>query len=113
MNVMIVDDEPDICFVLAFELKLAAHSTVSCMTAEEAQATYLSAAKIDTIVCDFQMPRMNGLAFFHWVKQNGFTGAFYILTGEPAMDTKKLLEQGITDVLFKPQDLNKISAILK
>lgn len=113
MNVMIIDDEPDICFVMAFELKLGGHTSVSCHTAEEAQKSYLANSNIDVIVCDFQMPRMNGLSFFHWVKQNGFTGGFYILTGEPTMDTKKLLEQGITDVMFKPHDLNKISDILK
>ena len=112
MNVMIIDDGPDICFVMAL-LKFSGHTSVSCFTAEEAQKSYITNPDIDVIVCDFQMPHMNGLTFYQWVKQNGFTGAFYILTGEPTMDTKKLLERGITDVLFKPHDLNKISDILK
>ena len=95
------------------ELKFNGHTTVTCLSADEAQKNYLADSKIDVIICDFQMPRMNGLTFFHLVKQNGFMGAFYILTGEPTIDTKKLLEIEITDVLFKPHQLNKIYAILK
>lgn len=59
------------------------------------------------------MPKMNGLEFYQWARNNSFKGPFYILTGEPAMDVKQLLGLGITKVLFKPQDLNKLSTLFK
>lgn len=113
MNVVIIDDEPEIGFVLCLELKFGGHTAISFDTTQKAQDYILSHTNIDAIICDFQMPKMNGLEFFHWARSNKFQGPFFILTGEPAMDTKHLLDVGITDVLFKPQDLNKLSQLLK
>lgn len=113
MNILIVDDEPEIGFVLSLELKFAGHQSVSFESTTEAQNYFLSNPKIDAIICDFQMPKMNGLEFYHWARENAFQGPFFILTGEPTMDVKHLLALGITEVLFKPQDLNKLSQLFK
>lgn len=112
MNVLIIDDEHDIGFILGFELKFAGHTSVCFDTVETAQE-YLVSNKVDAIICDFQMPKMNGLELFQWARAHEFRGPFYILTGEPTMDKQHLLDVGITDVLFKPQDLNKLSELLK
>ncbi|MBA2405151.1 MAG: response regulator [Bdellovibrionales bacterium] len=112
MNVLIIDDEPEIGFILCLELKILGHNCVSFETTALAQ-NHLLAHSTDVIICDFQMPKMNGLDFFYWARLNAFNGPFFILTGEPAMGTKHLLDQGITQVLFKPQDLNKLIELLK
>lgn len=114
MNVLIVDDEKDIAFLLGLEIKLQGHHAASFEFVKDAQ-DYLSdpSHSVDVIICDFQMPKMNGLEFFHWVRANNIACPFYILTGEPTMDVQKLLKEGISQVLFKPHDLNKISTILK
>ena len=113
MNILIVDDEPEIGFVLGLELKFVGHESVGFDSTSEAQKYLLTNPKIDAIICDFQMPIMNGLEFFQWARENSFKGPFYILTGEPTMDVKHLLTLGITDVLFKPQDLNKLPSLFK
>jgi DNA-binding response OmpR family regulator len=113
MNILIVDDEPEIGFVLSLELKFAGHESVSFESTVEAQKYLLSNAIIDAIICDFQMPNMNGLEFYQWARENSFKGPFFILTGEPTMDVKHLLALGITEVLFKPQDLNKLPQLFK
>lgn len=112
MNVLIVDDEQDIGFILGFELKFAGH-TSACFEAVAPAQEYLLSNKVDAIICDFQMPKMNGLELFRWARANNFQGPFYILTGEPTMDKQHLLDLGVTNVLFKPQDLNKLSELLK
>lgn len=114
MNIVIVDDEQDIGFILSFELKFSGHSAVFFDQVEAAQKHLIDNIKTtDVIICDFQMPRMNGLELFQWAKSNNFHGPFYILTGEPTMDTVALEKLGITKVLFKPQDLNKLPELLK
>jgi DNA-binding response OmpR family regulator len=113
MNILIIDDEPEIGFVLSLELKFAGHESVSFDTTVEAQRYLLTKPKVDAIICDFQMPEMNGLELFQWARENSFIGPFYILTGEPTMDVKHLLDLGITEVLFKPQDLNKLPQLFK
>lgn len=112
MNVVIIDDEHDIGFILGFELKLGGH-TASCFETIEPAQAFIQGNKVDAIICDFQMPKMNGLELFRWARAHEFRGPFYILTGEPTMDKQHLLDLGVTDVLYKPQDLNKLSELLK
>lgn len=113
MKILIIDDEQDIGFILAYELKFAGHESICFDSALKGQVYYEDHKDIDAIVCDFQMPKMNGLDFYHWVRAHHYKGPFFILTGEPTMDTQKLIDLGVTDVLFKPQDLNKLPSLLK
>lgn len=112
MKIVIVDDEKDIGYILSLELEFLGHKTVTFGSAQEA-VPYFQSETCDAIICDFQMPKMNGLDLFSWLKTEKKNIPFYILTGEPAMDTQELLRLGITDVLFKPQDLMRLDAIFK
>ena len=114
MKVVIIDDEEDIGFILGFELKLEGHETTYFNSIESAKAFIAEHATIvEAIICDFQMPGMNGLELHNFARSKNYEGPFYILTGEPTMDIQSLLKSGITRVLFKPQDLNKLAQILK
>ena len=112
MKILIVDDEKDIGYILGFELQNLGHETVSLSSVSEA-IEYLKTETPDAILCDFQMPKMNGMDLFILLKEQGKHIPFYILTGEPTMDTKQLLQSGIKDILFKPQDLLRLSSIFK
>jgi len=110
-KVIIIDDEPDICFVLELELKMQGFdvrtfsSGLDCLKAVE---TF----QPDIFLCDFQMPKMNGLQLFQSLRAQNFQQPFFVLTGEPSMDVGEILKMGISGILFKPQDLSKISKIL-
>lgn len=110
MKIVVIDDEVDICFILGFELKAIGHQTVSFHSALEAQK-YLSSEDADAIICDFQMPSMNGYELFLWLKSQNKNIPFYILTGEPTMDSEDLIRSGIKKILYKPHDLIKIPSI--
>lgn len=112
MKILIVDDESDICLVLNLELEALGHKTVSFHSVQEA-IDYLAHNSADVILCDFQMPRQNGLDLFRWLNKNNKDIPFYILTGEPTMDSVELIKLGIKDILFKPQDLLKLGTIFK
>lgn len=112
MKILIVDDEKDIGFILGFELKTMGHESIAVETVQAAME-YLKAETPDAIICDFQMPRMSGLELFLWMKEQGIEIPFYILTGEPTMDINQLMEKGIKEILFKPQDLLRLSSIFK
>ena len=111
MKVAIVDDESDICFILSLEIKASGHNPVTFESAFAAQK-YFETETADVIICDFLMPKMSGLDLFNWLKSNGKNIPFVILTGEPMMDIKQLMGNGVTEVLFKPQDLKKIPHVL-
>lgn len=111
-KVIIIDDEPDIGFILSFELKHLGYQTLTFEEPDKAIA-YIASQGADAVICDFQMPKMDGLMVFGEIKKLGLSIPFFILTGEPAMDTKLILNQGVTDVLFKPQDLTQIKSIFE
>ena len=111
MKVAIVDDESDICFILGLELKAAGFEPITFESAFAAQK-YFETETADVILCDFLMPKMSGLDFFNWLRSIGKNIPFVILTGEPMMDIEQLMSNGVTEVLFKPQDLKKIPQVL-
>jgi DNA-binding NtrC family response regulator len=112
VKIVIIDDEKDICFILGIELQNLGHKTVSFSSMKEAM-NYFETDTCDAILCDFQMPMMSGLDLFQWLQNKSKNIPFYILTGEPAMDTQQILESGVKDILFKPQDLLRLSQIFK
>lgn len=112
MKILIVDDEADIGFILALELKIDGHDVTSFTTVQDA-IEFLKTHQTEAIVCDFQMPLQNGLDLFNWVQNQGLNIPFYILTGEPLMESEQLKQKGIKDILFKPQDLVRLSAIFR
>jgi DNA-binding NtrC family response regulator len=112
MKILIIDDEADIGFVLGLELNSLGHETVSFSSVSDA-LEFLHKENPDAIICDFQMPKMNGLELFESLKSQNKQIPFYLLTGEPTMDTQSLLDCGIADILFKPQDLLRLSSIFK
>lgn len=112
MKIVIIDDEADIGYILEFELQTLGHQTVSFNSAIEAKE-YLKHGTADAILCDFQMPRMSGIDLLRWLRNEKKDIPFYILTGEPTMNTEELIKIGVKDILFKPQDLLKLSSIFK
>lgn len=112
MKITIVDDEEDICYILRLELSSLGHEVNTFPSAVAAQQ-YLMHDTPDAILCDFQMPMLSGLDLFQWLKTQDRNISFYLLTGEPIMDKTHLINQGITDVLYKPQDLLRLSTIFK
>lgn len=112
MKILVVDDESDICYILGFELKSLGHQVTTVDNVAEAME-HLQKENYDAILCDFQMPRLNGLDLLNWMKVQKKEIPFYILTGEPTMETHHLIERGVRDILFKPQDLLRLSKIFK
>src|SRR5690606_31059966 len=102
----------DISYILAFQLKGQGHHCVSFTSVEEAQKHFDSGTKVDAVICDYHMPKMDGLEFFEWLRQQGHNLPFFMLTGE-VLESQKLLDAGVTDVLHKPDDLKKLAQLLK
>ncbi len=110
MKIMIVDDEKDIGLILGGEFQGQGHETVSLTSVREA-IRYLEERPVDVVICEFEMPELNGMTLFSWLRLNRPHVPFYILTGVPLVDNEKILELGVKDILFKPQDLVRITQL--
>lgn len=111
MKIAVIDDEPDICFILGFEIRSMGHEVIEFPNAVEAQK-YFENGTADLIICDFLMPKLNGIEFFKWLNDKQINIPFFILTGETQMEPAEVLRRGINGILFKPQDLRKIEEVI-
>ncbi|TKI08159.1 two-component system response regulator RssB [Martelella alba] len=65
----------------------------------------LTACRPDLIICDLEMPEMNGLAFVERFRQFDTATPILIVSGTDQMtDIARVLRLGVQDVLLKPLD---------
>ena len=68
LNVLVADDSPEICALVAIALRRLGHRVVTCGDGEAAVALSRSEA-FDVIVLDHQMPRMDGLTAARLIRE--------------------------------------------
>jgi CheY-like chemotaxis protein len=116
-TVMIVDDDPDIRNVLHFTLTKAGYRVVEASDGEAAIARMKSsdqAEDIATIICDLQMPNMNGAEVIAHLRTHYPTIPFVILTADPNFLLNEVLaKQGACDYLIKPMSKEKLLAAVR
>ncbi len=78
-RILIVDDEPDYCDVIAMVLQSEGYQTQTCYKPKEA-VELLKKEKFDLVLSDLIMPEMDGIAFMKEVKQRHPDIYFVIMT---------------------------------
>lgn len=105
MNILIVDDEPEVAEVLAKSLAREGHRAVIAHSGEEA-LRLLGAGEPDAMFLDVSMPGMNGLEVLAEVKRRKPSLPVVVITGratpEEVEEVKRL---GAVDVIPKPAPL--------
>ena len=105
MEIMIVDDEPQVAEVLARSLSRQGHHTTVVHSGQEA-LTLLKTASPDAMFLDVSMPGMNGLDVMAQVKRLKPALAVVIITGHATADeVERVKELGAVDVIQKPSAL--------
>ncbi|ACF13018.1 response regulator receiver protein [Chloroherpeton thalassium ATCC 35110] len=80
MNVLIVDDEPDILAALEYLLKDNKCSPVSVDDGEKAKSL-LKSGKFDMVISDFIMPNLDGYELLSWLRKEGHNTFFVLMSG--------------------------------
>jgi CheY-like chemotaxis protein len=105
MEIMIVDDEPQVAEVLARSLTRQGHHTTVVHSGQEA-LDQLSTLPLDAMFLDVSMPGMNGLDVMAEVKRLKPALAVVIITGNATADEVERVKQlGAVDVIQKPSAL--------
>ncbi|MBI5751396.1 MAG: phosphate regulon transcriptional regulator PhoB [Hydrogenophilales bacterium] len=118
-TVMVVEDEPAIQELIAFNLKQAGHFVVVAPSAEQA-SRMIKETLPDLILLDWMLPGMSGIEFARKIKGDSYTKAIPVIMltarGEE-QDKVKGLETGADDYVtkpFSPRELNaRIKAVLR
>jgi len=105
MEIMIVDDEPQVAEVLARSLARQGHRTTVAHSGAEA-LDRLRALPFDAMFLDVSMPGMNGLDVMAEVKRLKPSLAVVVITGHATADeVERVKELGAVDVIQKPSAL--------
>jgi DNA-binding NtrC family response regulator len=105
MNIMIVDDEPQVAEVLAKSLGRQGHRTTVVHSGEDALRVIGNAAP-DALFLDVSMPGINGLEVLAEVRRTRPQLAVVVITGHATPDeVEQVKKLGAVDVIPKPAAL--------
>ena len=113
--ILVVDDEDSYRQIYQQGLSSLGYRIFSAGDGEEAVAAYVEhRGKIDLVVSDFKMPKMNGEELFHKLREIDPAAKFILATG--AIDLKEkshLMKIGVEEVLEKPFLLDEMLASVR
>ncbi|HAF84822.1 MAG TPA: sigma-54-dependent Fis family transcriptional regulator [Sphaerochaeta sp.] len=113
MNILIVDDEPNIRDLMHRYLKLDSIDSDCAENGLSAQRM-LKQELYDACLIDLKMPGMDGLSLIGWIRSEGFRMPIIMVSahGEIA-DAVSALKQGAQDYIVKPFDPEELVIRLK
>lgn len=116
-RVLVVDDEESIRKIAVRSLTKAGYEVVEAENGERAIAALNAADNplmVDAILCDIQMPKINGLEAIAYFRAQYPSIPIVVLTGYPEVDRAvSLMRAGVMDYMVKPiskDDLIKVVA---
>jgi len=113
-KILVVDDEPDICDILLFNLESEGFAPDSACSAEEALEKDL--ATYDLLLLDVMMPGLSGFQLAEQVKANPQTSGIpiiFITAKSEENDLLKGFHIGADDYVFKPFSVKEVTARVK
>jgi len=117
-RILIVDDEPDLCEILSFNLAGAGYDVLAVHSGEEALDVVHSGQRYDLLLLDVMMERMSGFDVARRLRGEGNNVPIIFLTAL-ANDDSQLegFESGADDYIYKPFTsatvLARVAAVLR
>ncbi|WP_436516780.1 sigma-54-dependent transcriptional regulator [Ekhidna sp. To15] len=107
-KILVVDDEKSIRDALS---DILAEEKYDILTAEDGEDGWskLEQEKIDLVLCDIKMPKMDGMELLSKVSEEGLDVPFVMISAHGTIDTAvEATKKGAYDFIQKPPDLNRI-----
>lgn len=119
MTILVVDDDVFFGKLIVAQLTKIIGGGVEFVDSADLALHYLSVKNnCDFLICDLQMPGVDGVQFIKSLAEFGFNGKLIIISGENkrVIDAAKLLasayDLNIVGALEKPVDIKKLSSII-
>jgi DNA-binding NtrC family response regulator len=113
-KLLVVDDEKNLRTVVQKELSRQGHSVEAASDGEEAWEM-LEAQDYDVVLCDINMPRLDGMGLLRRLcEQNHNRPEVIMLTGQATVETAiEAMKLGAYDYLTKPYRIAELSALVE
>ena len=115
MKILIVDDSKAMRMIVARNLRQAGYGDATISEAENGAEALASvkADEPDLVLCDWNMPEMNGIEFLHALRADGFSTMFGFVTSESnAAMREQAIAGGAAFLLAKPFNAESFQEIL-
>lgn len=107
-NILIIDDEEDIRFLLREVLKLHNYNTIEAPSAEKGMIL-LKKEKVDLLLLDMQLPEMNGLEFVQEIRKENKELPVIIMTAFHAIEgVVEMMEEEVQGFIKKPFGIEEV-----
>jgi len=112
-EILIIDDEAGIRDLLTQELKSVGYSTDASGDGEAALAK-MQAKKFQVILCDLNMPKMNGLETLEEIRKIDPDAEVIMMTGYATIETAvEAMKKGAYDFVQKPFNLSEVLMLVE
>ncbi len=107
-KILVVDDEKSIRDALCDILTEENYEVLAAENGEDGLSK-LASEKIDLVLCDIKMPKMDGLELLQKSSEEGYDIPFIMISAHGTIDTAvEATKKGAFDFIQKPPDLNRI-----
>jgi len=109
---LVVDDEPDICELLAITLNRMDIATRTCGDITSAKQL-LNRESVDLCLTDMRLPDGNGLELVEWMQREKPGTPVAVITAHGSVEAAvKALKVGAFDFVSKPLELNDLRKLI-
>lgn len=113
-SILIVDDEGAIRRLVRSVLTKAGYDVIEAEDGEMAMNTMKTGEQADSVlavICDLQMPKVDGVETIEYIRTQFPSVPVVVLTGKPDMSVAvMLIKKGVSDYLLKPFDPDMLIA---
>lgn len=113
MRILLIEDDHDLCFSLAFQLEKKGYMVDTCEDGEDAEY-YTNQPIYDLILLDRMLPHVDGLTILKNLRSSGNMVPVIMLTALGELGDKVHgLDAGADDYLVKPFDFEELLARIR
>ncbi len=112
-NILIVDDNPDQCEILAELVSEIGHNAYTATDGEMALQVF-DERSIELVITDIKMPKMDGMALLEKIRERDSSVRIIVVTGFPSSETiLRTIENDGYTYLVKPVKLKSMAALIE
>ena len=112
LKILVVDDEPDLCWILEQTLKTKGHEITKAERGKAARQI-IKDVSFDLAFVDIRLPDDDGFAIAKFLKKTDPNIKVIIISGYYYPEDEILQEKNVDGFISKPFDLNKINEMIQ
>lgn len=106
-NVLVVDDEKDLCEIIAAELRVLGAIPVTANSVAQALEV-IGKKTVDLVISDIRMPGASGIELLNTIRRSRTDLPVILITGYADITIAEALSRGAEAVVNKPFDLDEL-----